>query len=289
MVIPSVHVPDGGGGGGGGGGEEDGDADGVGVPAGDAGVGLFVGVVVGVVVGLDVAVGLADSSPVQVTLTTVALTASYSTASGAHETSRRSPAATATAPGAMAALGAGPTDSSPATAARTRLPPQVDGGVTPDSEVLRACADFMFPLVRTPTPVAPSGGVTRGRPCAPRLCNQIPPSTPGPAGAVSPVAVAADRSGARGSTPVKARVIIETRAGALSVATGRASPGTATRHQVASRRPRAELTESYAFVQPFIDTVDDADVCTEEISSVPAVVPAGSVVRAVPASAATNV
>jgi hypothetical protein len=267
-------------------GGEDGDADGVGVLAGDAGVGL----VVGVGVGLDVAVGLAGSSPVQVTLTTVALTAWYSRARGAHEMSMRSPAATAIAPGGMAALRAGPTDSNPATAARTRLPPQVDGGVTPDSDVLTACAALMFPLVRTPTPVAPSGGVTRGRrPCAPRLCNQIPPSTPGPAGAVSPVAVAADRSGACGSTPVKARVIMETLAGALSVATGRASPGTATRHHVANRMPRVELTESYAFVQPFIDTVDDADVCTEEIRSVPAVVPAGSVVRAVPASAATNV
>jgi hypothetical protein len=50
-----------------------------------------------------------------------------------------------------------------------------------------------------------------------------------------------------------------------------------------------EFTESYAFVQPFIDTVDEADVCTDEIRSVPAVVPAGSVVRAVPASAAKNV
>ena len=82
---------------------------------------------------------------------------------------------------------------------------------------------------------------------------------------------------------------METRAGALSVATGRASPGAATRHHAVSRSPRVELTESYAFVQPVIDTVDDAEVCTEEISSVPAVVPAGRVVRAVPASAATNV
>jgi hypothetical protein len=106
---------------------------------------------------------------------------------------------------------------------------------------------------------------------------------------VSPVAVAADSNGACGSKPVKARVIIETRAGSLSVATGRASPGPATRHHVVSRRPRVELTESYAFVQPFIDTVDDADVCTPAISSVPEVVPAGSVVRAVPALVATNV
>jgi hypothetical protein len=190
----------------------------------------------------------------------------------------------------MVAWGAGPIDSSPATAARTRLPPQVDAGVRPDSEVLTAWAVFMFPLAKTPTLVAPSGGVTRGpRPCAPRLCSQIPPSTPGPAGAVSPVAVAADRSGACGSTPVNARVIMETRAGALSVATGRASPAAATRHHAASRSPRVESTESYAFVQPAIDTVDDAEVCTEAISSVPAVVPAGSVVRAVPASAAKNV
>ncbi|MGH9262046.1 MAG: hypothetical protein ACRD08_19480 [Acidimicrobiales bacterium] len=81
---------------------------------------------------------------------------------------------------------------------------------------------------------------------------------------------------------------METLAGALSVATGAASPGTATRHHVASRRPRVELTESYAFVQPFIDTVADADVCTGEIRSVPEVVPAGSFVRASRVSAATN-
>ena len=230
--------------------------------------------------GLDVAVGLADSSPVHVTLTTVALTASYSRASGAQDVHALA-GGDAIAPGGMVALGL-----AQRAAARllrpVRLRPQVDGGVTPDSDALTAWAVFMFPLVRTPTPVAPSGVTRSPRPCAPRLCSQIPPSTPGPAGAVSPVAVAADSSGACGSMPVKARVIMETRAGALSVATGRASPGTATRHHVASRRPRVELTESYAFVQPFIDTVDEADVCTEEIRSVPAVVPAGSGVRAVP-------
>ena len=80
---------------------------------------------------------------------------------------------------------------------------------------------------------------------------------------------------------------METRAGALSAATGRASPGAATRHHAVSRSPRVEFTESYAFVQPVIDTVDDAEVCTEEISSGSRA--AGSVVRAVAASAATNV
>ena len=185
----------------------------------------------------------------------------------------------------------GPMPSSPLTAARTCLPLQVDGGVTPDSDALMAWALFMLnPLERTPTLVAPSGAVTRSRrPSAPRLCSQIPPSTPGPVGAVSPNPVAADRSGACGSIPVKASVIMETRAGALSVATGRASPATAMRHQVASRTPRVVLTDSYAFVHPFIDTVDDANVWMVEIRSVPAFVPAGSVVRAVPASAARNV
>jgi hypothetical protein len=88
---------------------------------------------------------------------------------------------------------------------------------------------------------------------------------------------------------VKASVIMETLAGALSVATGAASPLSATRHHVVRRRLRVALTESYAFVHPSIDTFDEADVWTEEIRSVPAAVPAGSAVRASCALAATYV
>ena len=294
MVIPSVHVFGGGGGGGGGGevgevgeGEVVGEVVGVvGVAEGVVGVGLGVGVVVG----LGVGVGLDDSSPRHVTLRTVALTASYSRARGAHETSMLAPAATGVAPAGTMAGKSGPMPSSPATAARTRLALQVDAWAAPDSDALTACAVFMFPLVRMPTPVAPSGGVTRGRrPCAARPCNQIPPSTPEPVGAVRPTPVTADRNGASGSMPLKARVVMETLAGALSAATGAASPGIATRHHVASRTPRALLTESYAFVHPFIDTVDEADVWMVEIRSVPSAVPAGSAVRAVRAFDATNV
>ena len=119
--------------------------------------------------------------------------------------------------------------------------------MTPASDVVAACAVFMlYPLARMPTLVAPSGGVTRDRlPCTPRLCSQIPPSTPPPAeGAVNPVPATADRSGARGSIPVNASVVMETLAAALSSATGAASPGTATRHHVVSRWPRAALTAS---------------------------------------------
>jgi hypothetical protein len=201
-----------------------------------------------------------------------------------------SPASTAVAPAGTMAGKSGPMPTSPETAARTRLALQVDAGAVPDSDAATAWAVFMYPLVRMPTLVAPSGGVTRTRrPCAPRLCSHIPPSTPGPVGAVSPIPAAADRSGACGSIPVKASVIIETLALALSVATGAASSGTAMRHHVVSRTPRVALTESYAFVQPFIDTVDEADVWMVEIRRVPLAVPAGSAVRAFRALDATNV
>ena len=87
-----------------------------------------------------------------------------------------------------------------------------------------AWAVFMFPLVRTPRLVAPRAVSPAVVVLRTRLCNHSPPSTPDRQ-VRSVRRVAADRSGACGSKPVNARVIMETRAGALSAATGRASPG----------------------------------------------------------------
>ena len=93
----------------------------------------------------------------------------------------------------MVALGAGPIASSPATAARARLALQVDGGVMPDWDVPMAWAVFMFPLVKMPRLVAPrvvSPAVVV--PWCTKTVQPQPAVDPRPAGAVSPVALAAD-------------------------------------------------------------------------------------------------